>query len=146
MEPLERIIVVMTLLKRIVQIERILQRMLHLQDPFLEHQITELLDERDVLEEARVIESGCIARDPSILTSLDSGVRGCFYEALREYQAVKKNTLLAVRSCIVNAEGRICFLRGLFASQTQKGFTREEDDAPKGQVVKFAPLQSRTIA
>jgi flagellar biosynthesis/type III secretory pathway chaperone len=139
MEPLERVTVLMTLMKRLAQVmdhERAILKSMRLDT------LPDLQEEKVALAEAYEIEVGRLRCTPEALASLEPHVRAQLNEAMRSFQqtmAVNLQALLAAREVVERV------LRNLGDSLARsarsptygaRGATGE--DAPTGQVISVA--------
>jgi hypothetical protein len=100
MEPLEQVTILMTLMKRLVQVmdhERAILKSLRLDA------LPDLQDEKVALAEAYEIEVGRLRCSPEALASLEPHVRAQLHEAMRSFQesvTVNLQALVAAREGI----------------------------------------------
>jgi flagellar biosynthesis/type III secretory pathway chaperone len=139
MEPLEQVTILMTLMKRLVQVmdhERAILKSMRLDA------LPDLQDEKMALAEAYEIEVGRLRCSPEALASLDPHVRAQLHEAMRSFQesmTVNLQALAAAREVVERVLRNIADSLARNTRSLSYGARGETDDAePGGQVISVA--------
>jgi flagellar biosynthesis/type III secretory pathway chaperone len=139
MEPLEQVTVLMTLMKRLVQVmdhERAILKSMRLDA------LPDIQDEKVALAEAYEIEVGRLRCSPAALASLEPHVRAQLHEAMRSFQesmTVNLQALLAAREVVERVLRNIGESLARSTRSPTYGARGETGEAePTGQVISVA--------
>jgi ABC-type antimicrobial peptide transport system ATPase subunit len=139
MEPLEQVTVLMTLMKRLVQVmdhERAILKSMRLDT------LPDLQDEKVALAEAYEIEVGRLRCSPEALASLEPHVRAQLHEAMRSFQestTVSLQALVAAREVVERVLRNIGDSLARNTRNLSYGARGESGEAePTGQVISIA--------